>query len=70
MDYNKWVREGIPYTTLDRSDFLLEKFREKHRKKQMEQDAQKKMQQNQTDSVATPEKKPRKIKVRVKKKYN
>ena len=32
MDYNKWLKEGVPYVTVDRAQELLEKFKEKHEK--------------------------------------
>jgi hypothetical protein len=30
MDYNRWLKEGVPYVTVDRAEELLERFKERH----------------------------------------
>jgi len=50
MDYNKWLKEGVPYVPVDRAQDVLEKFKEKHDKLEEER------KQNASDNGPTPRK--------------
>eukprot|EP00559_Dactyliosolen_fragilissimus_P006622 CAMPEP_0184865800 /NCGR_PEP_ID=MMETSP0580-20130426/19125_1 /TAXON_ID=1118495 /ORGANISM="Dactyliosolen fragilissimus" /LENGTH=707 /DNA_ID=CAMNT_0027365129 /DNA_START=55 /DNA_END=2175 /DNA_ORIENTATION=- len=36
MDFNTWIRQGVPYTTLDHAEKIINTFYDKHKKKEEE----------------------------------
>ena len=60
MDYNKWLKEGVPYVTVDRAQELLDKFKEKHEKLEEER----KLNES-GNGLGSPSQTPRKGKVQL-----